>query len=318
MNRDIRVLVTSISRKVPLLKAVKNAFHFFGNNSLIFGADRDNCCIGQYFVDEFWHMPKLEDLNQSAVLEYCKNHAINVIIPTRDAELQFWSENEHFFLEHEIHLMVSSKHSIKNCLDKQYFFELLDQHHIKTPKTSSDIADIASETFVVKTRVGAGSIGIGLNLTKELAISHAKNLKNPIFQPFIKGDEYTVDLYIDKRSNIHGICPRKRILVVNGESQITETVQNKQLEDLCRDAAKLLELRGHVLFQVIQEKESKSYQIIECNARFGGASTLSVAAGLDSFSWFFHEALNETLPEFKRIPETIRLIRHAEDTFISL
>ena len=32
--------------------------------------------------------------------------------------------------------------------------------------------------------------------------------------------------------------------------------------------------------------------LIECNPRFGGASTLSIKAGLESFKWAYLEALN--------------------------
>lgn len=318
MSRDIRVLVTSISKKVPLLKCVKNALQYFGENSVVFGADIDDEALGKYFVDQFWKMPKLNDLTESDVLKYCKIHAINVIIPTRDGELIFWSKLKSTLLENGIHVMISDTSSIETCIDKQLFFKRLKSLDFSTPTTCSQIVNVNSNKFVAKERVGAGSIGVGLNLTKEEALTHAKTLKDPIFQPFISGDEYTVDLYVDHQLHVHGVLPRKRILIVNGESQITETVQNKQLEEVCKNAAISLKLKGHVLFQVIQETNSNLYYIIECNARFGGASTLSVFAGLDSFRWFFHESLNEKLPEFKRVPHETRLIRHAEDTYISL
>lgn len=318
MNRDIRVLITSISKKVPLLKVVEKTLSSFGQNSRLFGGDSDALCIGQYFVDEFWHMPSLKTLTPAIVLEYCKNNAINVIIPTRDGELDFWAELQDFLFENQIHVMVSSSNSLKRCLDKQLFSDFLISHDFKTPKTCSNISDLKCKSFVVKERMGAGSIGVGLNLSKENALNQSKNLKNPIFQPFITGIEYTVDLFIDNSHDIKGVIARQRLLVVDGESQVTQTVQNKTLENLCKKLALSLDLKGHVLFQVIQEKDTDSYYIIECNPRFGGASTLAISAGLDSFRWFFHEVLNENCPEFKRFPKELKLIRHAEDKIISL
>ena len=318
MNRDIKVLITSISKKIPLLKAVRKALSSFGQNSRLFGADSDALCIGGYFVDQFWHMPKLNTLKQTDVLEYCKKNGINVIIPTRDGELVFWSEIQDFLFENGIYVMVSSSSSLKLCLDKQLFSEFLIAHDFKTPKTGSNISDLECKSFVVKERMGAGSIGIGLNLSKENALNQSKNLKNPIFQPFIAGIEYTVDLFVDTSHEVKGLIARQRLLVVDGESQITETVQNKTLESLCKKLALSLDLKGHVLFQVIQEEETDSYYVIECNPRFGGASTLAIRAGLDSFKWFFHEVLNENCPEFKRFPKELKLIRHAEDKIISL
>ena len=214
--------------------------------------------------------------------------------------------------------MSSKRETIKICRNKQLFCQLLTKNQISTPNTSQNIEDLKCELFVVKENSGSGSKGIGIKLNKQEALLIAKNLKEPIFQPFIEGDEYTVDMYIEKDKTIKGMITRKRVLVVDGESQITETVQNKPLEDLSKKVAELLDLRGHVLFQIIQDKVSNSYQIIECNPRFGGASTLSIAAGLDSFRWFFQEISNEKLSEFKRVPTEIRLIRHAEDTIIRL
>lgn len=318
MNRNLHVLVTSISKKVPLIKAVRKALHFFGPTCRLFGADSNANCIGQYFVDHFWHSLKIEDLSKWDILEYCKKHDIRAIIPTRNEELLFWSEMEEFLCSNQIHVMVSPLDSLKNCLDKFLFYDCLTKTQIKTPDTAMDLSKLKGDLFVVKERNGAGSKGIGLKLTKEAALNHAKTLQNPIFQSFIPGPEYSVDLYITKTGLVNGVIARKRLLVVEGESQITETVTHKDLEELSKKAALKLSLKGHVLFQIIQSEIDKSYSIIECNPRFGGASTLSILAGLDSFRWFFHEALHEKLPTFKRSPNEIRLVRHAEDTSFSL
>jgi carbamoyl-phosphate synthase large subunit len=57
--------------------------------------------------------------------------------------------------------------------------------------------------------------------------------------------------------------------------------------------------------------------LLECNCRFGGASTLSIAAGLDSFYWFLRECLNEDLSDlpFLNYRRGLRQIRYAEDKF---
>lgn len=313
-KRCIHVLVTSISKKVPLLNAIRQALAAFDEDSKIFGADSNPNNVGKYFVDEFWHMPPLEHLNEEIILDYCKKNNINAIIPTRNEELLFWSKIKNSLFQHNIHVMVSEDSALNHCLNKHLFYDFLAKHRFKTPKTSSNILNIESSKFVVKENTGAGSLNIGLNLDKDEAICHAKKLKHPIFQPFIQGSEFTVDLFIERNGSVKGAVARKRVLVVNGESQITETVLNTPLEDLCKAVAFQLNLRGHVHFQVIIE-EDKSISILECNPRFGGASTLSIKAGLDSFHWFFHEVLDEKLPEFKRSLTEIKLIRHAEDRF---
>jgi carbamoyl-phosphate synthase large subunit len=55
-------------------------------------------------------------------------------------------------------------------------------------------------------------------------------------------------------------------------------------------------------------------RIIECNPRFGGASTTAIAAGLDVLYWSLGEAFGLGLsPVFKRIAGEVRQIRLPAD-----
>jgi len=102
--------------------------------------------------------------------------------------------------------------------------------------------------------------------------------------------------------------------VVNGESQITATYRCRAIERLCAEVAISLSLRGHVMFQLLVDQQ-KEVHFIECNCRFGGASTLSVAAGLDSFYWFILETIGVDLDEIPVVLESsqLRQIRYATD-----
>jgi carbamoyl-phosphate synthase large subunit len=59
-------------------------------------------------------------------------------------------------------------------------------------------------------------------------------------------------------------------------------------------------------------------QIIECNTRFGGASTASIAAGLDSFYWSLLESSGADVSQapFLRIPGEVRQVRAPTDTYV--
>ena len=69
--------------------------------------------------------------------------------------------------------------------------------------------------------------------------------------------------------------------------------------------------------QIILDANNKIH-IIECNSRFGGASTLSIEAGLDSFYWFLHEAnsINIDNMPFQLKKQKIRQIRFPQDLII--
>ena len=55
----MNILVTSISRKVPLLLAVKAAGRKLGREVTVTGADLDPACPGRYLSRFFWLMPPL-------------------------------------------------------------------------------------------------------------------------------------------------------------------------------------------------------------------------------------------------------------------
>jgi carbamoyl-phosphate synthase large subunit len=106
---------------------------------------------------------------------------------------------------------------------------------------------------------------------------------------------------------------------MHGESQVTTTTERIDIADICLAAAGYLGLTGHMVFQVIEDARG-TVHLMECNSRFGGASTLSIAAGLDSFYWFLRECLGDDLQgvDFVESPEGLRQVRYATDKIISV
>lgn len=315
----MNLLVTSISKKVPLLQTIRQSLHENGLVNKLYGADAAANCIGAYFVDEFWCMPKFELLDIGHLINYCIANQIVYIIPSRDGELLYYTQHKPMLVSYGVAVMVSDVEAVKNCLDKQVFYLTLAKQGFPAIVTSPDIKDIDAQQFVVKERYGAGAAQMGIRLTKSDALHHAKLLESPLFQPFIEGIEYSVDLYVDAKGKTKGVIARTRDVVVGGESQITTTVRYPELEQMCAAAAETLGLYGHAVFQVIVDKLGK-FHIIECNSRFGGASRLSVAAGLDSFYWFIIESTGQDLDQipFVRSKEEMRMVRYAEDRIICL
>lgn len=310
----MNVLVTSISKKIPLLRAVKKASERVSTNFKLIGADNNEQVIGRYFVDHFWKMPKLTRLSIDELIDYCEKNKVKAIIPSRDGELMFFAQYKDILQKNNISVMVSNKESIQYCIDKLLFYEYGKKLNYPVIKTSRTIELLDSHLFVVKEQFGAGSTSIGLKLTKEEAKKHATSLEKPIFQPFINGQEYSVDLYIAKDGRSKGVIVRSRDVVIHGESQVTTTRRFPELEQLAQKFACDFKLYGHVVLQVIEDDRG-DFHIIECNSRFGGASTLSIAAGLDSFYWFLKEAQGEdvTMYPFHRLEKEQQLVRYPSD-----
>jgi carbamoyl-phosphate synthase large subunit len=309
------VLVTSISKKVPLLKAVKKAAQKISGEIKVFGGDLSPEVIGAYFVDEFYAMKRIADTDIEDVITYCREKNITLIIPTRDGELAFWAQHADRLFAEGITVNVSSAEAVDTCIDKMKFAEVCRQKNIPAIPTYAE-PEGENRTWVVKERFGAGSEKLKLNATAAEAKEFATNLSDAIFQPFIKGTEYSVDSYVSKAGELKGLVIRKRSLVVNGESQITEIEYNSGLEQLFADIIRTLNLRGPLVLQALVN--DKGVHVIECNPRFGGATTLSVHHGLDIFYWSILEANGTDISPypFVRIKGIKKQIRFNEDLLV--
>lgn len=311
------VLITSISKKMPLIHAVRSAAAKLAIFETIIGCDSQSTCIGQYGVDEFWHCPRLENLSAEQLISYCLDHQVTALIPTRDADVDYYSRLRPALEKKGIRPMVSSHEAVSTCLDKKKFADFLSAKRFPSIPTALSIEELKASSYVVKARRGAGSLQLKLNLSREEALAASKEVVDPIFQPFIEGQEWSVDLYRSFSGEVKGCIARQRNVVVDGESQVTTTVNYPALENLCAEMAHALDLNGHVIFQVLEDEQGR-FHVIECNPRFGGASTASIAAGLDSFFWFFAECLDLDLRDypFFRSREEIRQVRFLTDRII--
>ncbi len=304
------ILITSIAAKVPLINCVLESKNKFDKSIRVYGADIDKSCIGQYFVDSFYIMPKINILKINDFIDGCNEKNIKYIIPSRDADVLYFSAYKDKLEENSIYLFSPDVDVVNICFDKLKFYESVkDKLIIPTYK---NISDVNSSSFVVKQRFGSGSDNIAINVDKTTALNFAMKLKDPVYQPFIEGKEYSIDSYVDKNANRIASVIRSRDLVKNGESQITTYIKDEVLDSIVKQFVENLNISGHSVTQVIGH--DNSYSIIECNTRFGGASTLSYKMGLESFYWFLME-VNDKSIVFKLNNKKLKQVRVAEDKY---
>lgn len=304
------ILITSISAKVPLIKRVIKSKNKFDKKISVYGADIDNECVGKYFVDSFWNMPKIDLLKIDDFISYCYAKNIKYIIPTRDADVLYFSNYKDKLLSNGIYLFSADKDTVEKCFDKLKFYTE-SKNNMIIP-TYTNLQDFYSSRVVVKERFGSSSDNIAINVDRTTALRFAQTLKDPIFQPYIPGKEFSIDSYVNKDGKCIASIVRSRDVVKNGESQITTAMEDSEMSTLIASFIEDLNIYGHSVTQVI--KNDDNFNIIECNSRFGGASTLSYEMGLESFYWFLLEVDNK---EIKFKPKNIKLkqVRFAEDRY---
>jgi carbamoyl-phosphate synthase large subunit len=305
------ILVTSIGAKLPLLRVLKNARDAFDGELKIIGADSNAAAVARDVVDSFWQMPPLEALGFDGVLAFAHQNRVRYVIPTRDAELLFFARHKAAFASFDIAVFVADEAAAAFCYDKLRFFE--QDESAWTIPTYLDVNAVQTERVVVKERFGSGAKNILLNASKEEARNFSKELENPIFQPFVEGREFSVDCYVDRSGICRSVVTRSRDVVVDGESQVTTIAKERALTQKAAAFVERHKLQGHSVLQVLQN--ATGTRLIECNARFGGASTLSEHVGLKSFLWFLREA-NGMAFEVSLSPKIIRQTRtNREDSY---
>jgi len=296
---------------------MQNAAQRIDRGIEIIAGDIDPEAPTRYIADQFWQMPRAEVDGLPALLSGCAERGIRTILPTRDGELAFWAAHRVTFAERGVEVIVSETESVALCLDKLAFAQFGISNDLPVIPASDDLETLSADRIVVKERFGAGSQGIGLDLDREAAIAHAQTLNTPIFQPYFSGPEISIDAWINRDGTPLGLVLRWRDRVAGGESVITTTFRDLALEAEARRSLAELALFGPVVMQAVIT-ETGTLAVIEVNARFGGASTTSLAVGLDSFFWSLNSSLGRHQEpfEFRRAEHEVRQIRLPADILI--
>jgi len=316
---EFNILITSVSRKVWLVKAFKDALKQEGIDGKVVSVDINPLSAGLYVSDKHYLVPSSSDQNFiPAVLEICKKEDIKLLIPTRDGELLLFAKNKDKFEKQGIHIMVSNPEVIEICNDKYRFYQFLTKNNIPTPKTYlPNQLDFSSIHYplVVKSRYGSGSKALFKVENAEELQFFVNYVPNPVIQEFANGNEYTVDLFSDFNGNVLTVVPRERIETFCGESYKGKTVKDTQIIEYAKNLAEKLETIGHITIQCI--KNDKGIKFIEINPRFGGGALLGIKSGANTPLLLIKLILGKRIePQIGEFKDNFIMLRYTKDLFI--
>jgi len=281
-KKNIVLLFTCIGRRVELVQAFRSSAFDSGMNLTIIGIDNSLNAPALVFCDKSFTICRInEESYIPTLIKLCKDNDVDLLIPTIDTDLLILSENRSRFLEINTEVLVSDYKQIQICRDKRKTAEFLKRCCLCTPDTIDDV-DLYAGGFpcFIKPRDGSSSINaFKINSQAEL-LDRAKIVPDYIIQPFIRGDEFTVDVFCDFLGNPLYIIPRKRLLVRSGEVLVTEICHDEQIELECNQIIKAFKPRGPLTIQLIRDEKGVDY-FIEINPRFGGGCPLSMKSGAD-------------------------------------
>src|SRR6188768_1570638 len=116
--KKINVLITAASRRVPLVRAFRDAVEKFGNGRVI-TTDIDPLSPALYFGHKHHIVPLTTDRYYIPIIEsICDVEDVSLIIPTIDDELPIFGRARQQFENLNIHVAISSEQTGLICNDK--------------------------------------------------------------------------------------------------------------------------------------------------------------------------------------------------------
>ena len=293
----MNILITSAGRRVSLIRAFQAELNKFNYKAKVFAADANPVSSSACHVaDDYFQVPRLDNPNYFRELEkVCLENKITLVIPTIDTELLMMSQRKKEFLSKGIHFLVADEDFVLKCRDKRQIHEFFRSNNVEVAKEFSK--DNYNLPLFIKPIDGSRSVDTYLiTHESELTDYHFKNDKL-MFLEYLdhsEFEEYTCDLYYDRKNELKCIVPRKRIEVRDGEVNKGLTCRNRIIPYLRERLSFVEGAVGCLTAQFFMHKTDGRVFGIEINPRFGGGYPLSYLAGANFPGWIISEYFKDS------------------------
>jgi carbamoyl-phosphate synthase large subunit len=295
-RQEFPILVSSAGRRVELISLLREDATRLGLHPRIIATDTNPmlapACLA---ADVSYDVPLAKDKSFIASLhDICRKEGVRLIVPTHDLELQPLARDRAALVDRHVLLNISNLASLVITQDKAKSARVLSEAGIAVPKTAS-IKDVIAEPsgwkwpVFVKPISGSSSIGVSqVKSVSELEILE-KQRADLIVQEFIRGPEFTVNVFVDDAGRCRSIVPHFRREIRGGEVSKAITVKSEVLADVARKIVRAIPgLFGAICFQAIVGDDGPA--VLEINARFGGGFPVTHRAGARFTQWLIELA----------------------------
>ncbi len=220
-----------------------------------------------------------------ALLELCQKEQIDTLLSFFDYDVYILSQHLDQFRAIGVTPIIPSPQVCTIAFNKYLTALFLEANGLPTPKTYMSLkkamaalenGDLTFPVFV-KPAFGYASKDLYRVYNLQDMITHFTNHKGMIIQEFIKGVEYSYDLFNDLEGKLVTMVCKRKILMRSGETDKSETIYNTKMMEIGK---RLAEVVGHVgpMDVDLMMQDGKPY-ILELNPRFGGGYPNSYYAG---------------------------------------
>lgn len=316
-HQHLNILLTSAGRRVGLLQAFRESADSLGIQATIVASDLNpEMSAACRFADKRIQAPRSTSPEyQSFLKELAQSLAPVLIVPCIDPDIYFVSTLES--ASDGIYASCSSVDAIAVCRNKQATAAVLLAAGVPTPKTSlvskAEAEELVFDSDVVLKPID-GSAGKGIIYLKAgySIHTHALGESTYIAQEWLNGQEFTVNVFVDRLGSVKSVVPHQRLAVRAGEVEKGHTVRLKGIDEIANHIVNALPgLKGPICFQCFaQDGDVKG--VFEINARFGGGYPLAHKAGATFTKWLLEEVQGIDPSTASGWTEGLTMIRYDE------
>lgn len=300
----MNVLLTSVGRRSYLVDYFKQAVQPDGR---VIAANSEPLTSGMIAADKSYPVPRVDSADYiPAILDICHKENVGLVVSLFDIDLPYLAKARDQFTEAGIELVVSDPWVIEVANDKWKTWEFLTAHGIASPRTFLDIDSVHSEIrsgaltypLIIKPRWGMGSLSVfRADNSEELEffysyarrqieksylniLSRDQIAESVVIQEFVAGKEYGLDVFNDLNGGHLQTIAKQKLAMRSGETDMAKVADDPRLATLGKKLANLLQHRGNIDVDVLENTEGGLF-VLELNARFGGGYPFSHLAGAD-------------------------------------
>jgi carbamoyl-phosphate synthase large subunit len=288
----MNILITSAGQRVSLVRAFQKQLRSVFPDAKVYTTDMQPQLSAACNVsDGYFQLKRVTDPAYIRELKNCcLENEVRMVVPTIDTELLVLSRHKAEFARAGIHLVVCDEEFTAKCRDKRQINDFFQSSGIEIPRA----IDKNAPEFPLFIKPFDGSLSADTYLVKSGDQLTSDQLSNPrfMFMEYIDKehyDEFTVDMYYDRKNEVKCIVPRKRMLIRAGEINKGLTCKNVIVSYLKDKLEHIPGAVGCLTLQLFLGKTTDRMVAIEINPRFGGGYPLSYQSGANYPLWLINE-----------------------------
>ena len=211
-----------------------------------------------------------------AISKIIEKEDINYIIPLIPQEAFLFAADGDFICKQKIGTTAPKRKTTELLADKYNLFQTLDALAIPTPKLYNKEEIERKSQYLLKPRLGFGSIGLEIVTGQELI--EKKVDKNTVIQEYCHENDYdeiTVEIYNGK-AGLH-LFSRRRVATKAGVCVKMVPVDDSPFLPYIKKLVESVECP--TAFNVQFLRDQGVWKLFDCNLRLGAGTALSTAIG---------------------------------------